>query len=33
MRARGLVETLRGREGGYWLAKPPAHISYCEVCG
>jgi Rrf2 family protein len=31
MRRAGLVETLRGREGGYWLAKPPAHISYGEI--
>jgi Rrf2 family protein len=31
MRRAGLVETLRGREGGYWLAKPPSHISYGEI--
>lgn len=31
MRRAGLVESLRGREGGYWLAKPPAEISYGEI--
>jgi Rrf2 family protein len=31
MRRAGLVETMRGREGGYWLAKPPQHISYGEI--
>jgi len=31
MRRSGLVESLRGREGGYWLAKPPAEISYGEI--
>lgn len=31
MRRAGLVETMRGREGGYWLARPPAEISYGEV--
>lgn len=31
MRRAGLVETLRGREGGYWLARPPAQISYGEI--
>ena len=25
------VETMRGREGGYWLARPPAEISYGEI--
>ena len=24
----GLVASRRGRDGGYWLAKPPAEISY-----
>lgn len=24
----GMVASRRGREGGYWLAKPPAEISY-----
>jgi Rrf2 family protein len=27
----GLVASRRGREGGYWLAKPPAEISYGEI--
>ena len=31
MRRAGLVDTLRGREGGYWLAKPPSEISYGEI--
>lgn len=31
MRRAGLVETMRGRDGGYWLAKPPEQISYGEI--
>jgi Rrf2 family protein len=31
MRRDGLVESLRGREGGYWLAKPPKEITYGEI--
>ncbi|MEA3018367.1 MAG: hypothetical protein QOI38_3089 [Sphingomonadales bacterium] len=31
MRRAGVVETLRGREGGYWLAKPPSDISYGQI--
>jgi Rrf2 family protein len=31
MRRAGLVETLRGREGGYWLARPPREVSYGEI--
>ena len=27
----GLVASRRGREGGYWLAKPAAEISYGEL--
>jgi Rrf2 family protein len=27
----GLVASRRGREGGYWLARPPADISYGEI--
>jgi Rrf2 family protein len=27
----GLVASRRGREGGYWLAKEPAEISYGEL--
>lgn len=31
MRRDGLVSTMRGREGGYWLARPPEAISYGEI--
>lgn len=31
MRREGLVHSLRGREGGYWLARPPHEISYGEI--
>ena len=31
MRRAGIVETMRGREGGYWLTKPPGKISYGEI--
>ncbi|HEX8402963.1 MAG TPA: Rrf2 family transcriptional regulator [Allosphingosinicella sp.] len=31
MKRDGLVETMRGREGGYWLARPPQQISYGEI--
>jgi Rrf2 family protein len=31
MRRAGIVETMRGREGGYWLAKPPQQVSYGEI--
>ncbi len=31
VRRAGLVETMRGREGGYWLARPPAEITYGEI--
>lgn len=27
----GLVNSLRGRDGGYWLARDPATISYSDV--
>lgn len=27
----GLVETRRGRNGGYWLGLPPAEISYGDI--
>jgi Rrf2 family protein len=27
----GLVQSRRGREGGYWLARPPETISYGEI--
>lgn len=31
MKRAGLVETLRGKVGGYWLARPPADITYGEI--
>src|SRR4028119_2182690 len=31
MRRAGVVESLRGREGGYWLARKPDQISYGEI--
>lgn len=31
MRREGMVESLRGRDGGYWLARPPHEISYGEI--
>src|SRR5688500_20193861 len=31
MRRAGLVESLRGREGGYRLAREPDQISYGEI--
>lgn len=31
MKRAGLVQTLRGKEGGYWLAKPPAEITYGNI--
>jgi Rrf2 family protein len=31
MSREGLVETRRGREGGYWLARAPESISYGEL--
>jgi len=31
MSREGLVETRRGRDGGYWLAKPPQEISYGDL--
>ncbi len=31
MRRAGVLESLRGREGGYWLARPPSQISYGEI--
>jgi Rrf2 family protein len=31
MRRAGLIETMRGREGGYWLARPPQEITYGEI--
>jgi Rrf2 family protein len=31
MRRAGVVGTMRGREGGYWLARPPHEVSYGEI--
>jgi Rrf2 family protein len=31
MSRAGLVDTQRGKDGGYWLARPPAEISYGDV--
>ena len=31
MRRAGVVQSMRGREGGYWLARHPEEISYGEV--
>lgn len=28
MKRAGLVETLRGKEGGYWLARAPSEVTY-----
>ena len=31
MTRAGLIASRRGREGGYWLARPPQEISYGEI--
>lgn len=31
MKRAGLVETMRGKEGGYWLAREPSAITYGEI--
>ena len=31
LKRAGFVETLRGKEGGYWLARSPDRISYGDV--
>lgn len=31
LKARGIVKSVRGKEGGYRLAKPPAEISFGDV--
>ncbi|WP_093313510.1 RrF2 family transcriptional regulator [Sphingomonas jatrophae] len=31
MKRAGLVETLRGKEGGYWLAREPDTITYGDI--
>jgi Rrf2 family protein len=31
MKRAGFVETMRGKEGGYWLARPPEQITYGDI--
>lgn len=31
MKRAGLVDTLRGKEGGYWLAKSPGDVTYGNI--
>jgi Rrf2 family protein len=31
MKRAGLVETMRGKEGGYWLARSPDQITYGDI--
>jgi Rrf2 family protein len=31
LKKRGLVHSLRGRTGGYFLGRPPADISFAEI--
>ena len=31
MKRAGLVETMRGKVGGYWLARPPAEVTYGQI--
>lgn len=31
MKRAGLVDTLRGKEGGYWLARDPSAITYGDI--
>ena len=31
MKRAGLVETLRGKEGGYWLGRDPGDITYGDI--
>lgn len=31
LRAAGIVSSLRGNEGGYWLSKPAAHVTVAEI--
>ena len=31
MKRAGLVETMRGKEGGYWLAREPANVTYGDI--
>ncbi|SDD57859.1 transcriptional regulator, BadM/Rrf2 family [Sphingomonas sp. YR710] len=31
MKRAGFVDTMRGKEGGYWLARPPGEITYGDI--
>ena len=31
MKRAGLVETMRGKVGGYWLARPPGEVTYGQI--
>ncbi|HEX8447019.1 MAG TPA: Rrf2 family transcriptional regulator, partial [Sphingomonas sp.] len=31
MKRAGLVDTMRGKVGGYWLARPPEEITYGDI--
>lgn len=31
MKRAGLIDTLRGKEGGYWLARAPAEVTYGDI--
>jgi Rrf2 family protein len=31
MKRAGFVETMRGKEGGYWLSRPPTEITYGDI--
>ncbi|MFD1950127.1 RrF2 family transcriptional regulator [Sphingomonas arantia] len=31
MKRAGLVETMRGKVGGYWLARPPEEVTYGDI--
>lgn len=31
MKRAGFVDTMRGKEGGYWLSRPPTEITYGDI--
>ena len=31
LKRAGFVDTLRGKEGGYWLSRPPGEITYGDI--
>lgn len=31
MKRAGLIETMRGKEGGYWLARAPIDVTYGDI--